>query len=112
MKIPRLSKSGADQGLASESNKSFREKARTVGYKAIDAVVDNPRDTAAYVVGDLVLPGILAKKAAEKWQGPKGKAVAAGLAAYAMSPVGLTGLGIMAKNKWKAKRAAKEKGEE
>ena len=103
MKIPRLIKTESDLGSGTE-RKTFREKARTAGYKAIDAVVDNPRDTAAYVAGDLVLPGILAKKAAAKWQGPKGKAVAAGLAAYAMSPVGVTGLGIMAKKRWKAKR--------
>lgn len=90
--------------FSADEKKSLSDKVRETGHKAVDYIVDNPKDTAAYVVGDLVLPGILAKKAAQKWKGPKGKMAAGALGVYAMSPFGLTGLGIMAKNKYKAKR--------
>lgn len=73
-------------------------------HKATDYVVDNPKDTAAYVAGELILPGILAKKALKKWPTGKGKLVAGGLGLYASSPVGLVSLGIAAKNKRQEKK--------
>lgn len=89
-----------------------KETLRKTGHQAVDYVADNPLDTATYVAGDLVLPGWLAKKAAKKWKGPKGKMAAGALGVYAMSPVGLTAAGIAAKNKWKAKKKEKEFSEE
>jgi len=81
-----------------------KEAIRNTGHKLVDYAVDNPLDTAAYVAGDLVLPGILAKKAVKKWTGKKGKIAAGVLTGYAMSPVGVTAAGIAYKNKLKKKK--------
>lgn len=88
-----------------EEKPKVKDKIRKTGHKAVDYVVDNPLDTAAWLVGDIILPGKLAKEAAKKWKGPKGKLAAGALGVYALSPFGATTAAIAYKNKRKKKKA-------
>lgn len=99
-----LGAAGAIAGSVYLGRKSKGEVKSDVN-KVTDAIIDNPKETAAYIAGDLVVPGILAKKALKKWPTGKGKVIAGGLGVYAASPVGLTSLAIAAKHKRESKKA-------